>query len=287
MSPYEIMQVITGKAAIKIDRPDFHLDGGNLLRLTDGRLLTTKDLFLANRQKEAHLTEALKENFGLRDIVYLESLPGPVIKHVDMFVLPAVGKRILLASYDGANTSNPYLASASEAMKQNKDTLTRLGYEVVDVPALPPAYDANRVYYPTNLNALSLRKGDGAFLVLVPFYPQFDPYLQFNGYKMSWSYLQLFNIWSATCSPRTVYAYSVGQPWNVWDAMPWAGPGLSQYMGELTQWPGPSCSNWNLNHDVGEWMVIPIDVNVLNSWVNGTSPNYGISVVANTWLRSL
>jgi agmatine/peptidylarginine deiminase len=202
VSPFEIVQTVTGSDEVKIDRPDLYLEGGNLIRLSDGRLLTTKDLFLRNRGKENELTAEIKQAYGVRDIVYLDSLPGPVIKHVDMFLLPATGKRILLASYSGIPLPVPdprqvgdltfygpeenltaLTEAAAKAMERNKRTLQRLGYEVIDVPALPPARCKEGVYYPTILNALTLRGADDKLSILTPYYPQRDVYQQLAAHK--------------------------------------------------------------------------------------------------------
>jgi agmatine/peptidylarginine deiminase len=193
-APYEMMQAVTGRADITVQRPDLFLDGGNLLRLSDGRLLSSKDLFLRNHGKENGLNAQLKKYFDVREVHYLEPLPGPVIKHVDMFLLPAVGKRMLLASYeDEPSTEGPKVNGTSHArvltelaaaaMKKNKTKLTKLGYEVIDVPALPPVVSGNLVYYPTLLNALTLRTKAG-YAVLVPYYPNLDQYVQFAAYKV-------------------------------------------------------------------------------------------------------
>ena len=66
----------------------------------------------------------------------------------------------------------------------NKATLEALKYEVIEVPALPPEINLNQTYYPTLLNALTLRTTDGRFLILAPYYPQLDQYVQFNAYKI-------------------------------------------------------------------------------------------------------
>jgi agmatine/peptidylarginine deiminase len=173
-SPFEIMQAVTGSAEISVERPELYLDGGNLLRLTDGRLITTKELFLRNRDKENVLTDQLKKHFSVKDVVYLDPLPGKVIRHVDMFLLPAAGKRVWLASYEGM---------AAEAMQKNKARLVQLGYQVIDVPSLPPQVQNNKDYYPTLLNALTLRTKSGGYAILVPYYPQLDPYVQFAAHK--------------------------------------------------------------------------------------------------------
>jgi agmatine/peptidylarginine deiminase len=194
-SPYEMMQVVTDRPEIDIQRPKLFLDGGNLIRLTDGRLISTKELYLRNPGKEKDLVKHLKQHFQLKDLVFLDPLPGPVIKHADMFVLPAAGKRILLASYEPATRSlgTPFDPHAEELdllteeagklMKKNKAVLEKQGYEVIEVPSFPPQIANNQVYYPTLLNGLSLQTRTGEFVVLVPYYPALDPYVQLAAHK--------------------------------------------------------------------------------------------------------
>lgn len=196
-SPYEMMQAVTDRAAIQVERPDLYLEGGNLLRLADGHLITTKELILRNRKKENGFTDQMKKYFAVQEVVYLDALPGPVIRHVDMFLLPATGKRVLLASYDPSQFSpSPRIRVltelAAQAMKKNKARLEKLGYEVIEVPSLPPVETSlygmqlaptTMIYYPTLLNALTLRTDKGGFAVLVPYYPFLDQYAQFAAYK--------------------------------------------------------------------------------------------------------
>ena len=154
--------------------PDFHyqtspiaLDGGNLLKLEDGRCLTTRVLLTRNKDQSVNLDSELEKLADCKSVTYLDPLPGPVTEHIDMFALPVGGKRILLASYDLAK---PFAAeywpqlspgerdlamNAALAMESDADQLTRLGYEVLPVPSPFPRIPANgHVYYPTVLNAL-------------------------------------------------------------------------------------------------------------------------------------
>ena len=94
--------------------PDFNyksspvaIDGGNLFKLEDGRCLTTRVLLSRNKDQNVNLDQELEKIGGCKSVTYLEPLPGPVIEHIDMFALPAGGKRILLASYD---LSKPFAA---------------------------------------------------------------------------------------------------------------------------------------------------------------------------------
>ncbi len=178
--------------------PDFHyqtspiaLDGGNLLKLEDGRCLTTRVLLTRNKDQSLNLDSELEKLADCKSVTYLDPLPGPVTEHIDMFALPVGGKRILLASYDLAK---PFAAeywpqlspgerdlamNAALAMESDADQLTRLGYEVLPVPSPFPRIPANgHVYYPTVLNALVREAASGARQVLVPSYKNYEPDIQ-------------------------------------------------------------------------------------------------------------
>jgi agmatine/peptidylarginine deiminase len=178
--------------------PDFNykssgvaVDGGNLLKLEDGRCLTTRMLLSRNKDQNINLDQELEKIGGCKGVTYLDPLPGPVIEHVDMFALPAGGKRILLASYD---LSTPFAAeywsklsnaerdlalNADLTMELDAERLRRLGYEVVTVPSPFPRVPANgHIYYPTVLNALVRMGADGARQVLVPVYKDYEPDIQ-------------------------------------------------------------------------------------------------------------
>jgi agmatine/peptidylarginine deiminase len=167
------------------------LDGGNLFKLEDGRCLTTRSLRSRNKDQNTNVDQELEKIGGCKNVTYLDSLPGPVIEHIDMFALPVGGKRILLASYD---LSKPFAAeywsklsdaqrdlalNAGLAMEANAERLRRLGYEVVPVPSPFPRIPANgHTYYPTVLNALVRAGADGYRQVLVPSYKDYESDIQ-------------------------------------------------------------------------------------------------------------
>jgi agmatine/peptidylarginine deiminase len=178
--------------------PDFHftnsplaLDGGNLFRLDDGRCLTTRALLSRNKDQNLNVDQELAKTAGCQSVIYLEPLPGGVIEHVDMFLLPVGGKRLLLASYD---LSNPFAAEywsqlsdaerdlalhASLAMQANAERLRQLGYDVILVPSpFPQIPSGGHSFYPAVLNALVLHTADGAAHLLVPSFDNFESDIQ-------------------------------------------------------------------------------------------------------------
>lgn len=190
-SAFDIADAVLAAPDFAYKNSQLALDGGNLFKLDDGRCLTTRVLLSRNKDQNISVDDELTTIGGCKTITYLDPLPGPVIEHVDMFALPARGKRILLASYDLANPlAAEYWSKLSEAerdlalnadlaMKLDADRLRRLGYEVVPVPSPFPIVPANgHIYYPSVLNALVRMSEDGSREVLVPSFKNYEADMQ-------------------------------------------------------------------------------------------------------------
>lgn len=190
-SAYDVADAVLATPDFNYKTSPIALDGGNLLKLDDGRCLTTRVLLTRNKDQIINLDQELEKLAGCKNVTYLEPLPGPVTEHIDMFALPVGGKRILLASYD---LSKPFAAeywsqlnsderdlamNAALAMASDAAQLTRLGYEVIPVPSPFPRVPANgHVYYPTVLNALVREAAGGERQVLVPSYNDYETDIQ-------------------------------------------------------------------------------------------------------------
>jgi agmatine/peptidylarginine deiminase len=190
-SAFDIADAVLATPDFSYKSSPLALDGGNLLKLEDGRCLATRVLLSRNKDQKIDVDQELQRIGGCKEVTYLEPLPGPVIEHVDLFVLPVGGKRILLASYD---LSKPFAAeywsklssaerdlamNADLAMKLNAERLTRLGYEVIPVPSPFPKIPANgHTYYPSMLNALVRTGADGQRQILAPSYKDHETDIQ-------------------------------------------------------------------------------------------------------------
>ncbi|MGB2620748.1 MAG: agmatine deiminase family protein [Candidatus Acidiferrum sp.] len=190
-SAYDIADAVLATPDFDYTSSPVALDGGNLFKLDDGRCLTTRVLLSRNKDQNFNLDQELEKSGGCKEVTYLEPLPGDVIEHIDMFALPVGGKRILLASYD---LSNPFASeywsklsdaerdlamNAGLAMEADAEQLTRLGYEVVNVPSPFPRIPANgHTYYPSVLNALVRTSTDGFKEILVPSYKDYETDVQ-------------------------------------------------------------------------------------------------------------
>jgi agmatine/peptidylarginine deiminase len=190
-SAFDIADAVLANPDFSYKSSALALDGGNLLKLEDGRCLTTRVLLFRNKDQNINVDQELEKTGGCKEVTYLDPLPGPVIEHVDLFVLPVGGKRILLASYD---LSKPFAAEywsklssaerdlatdAELAMELDGERLRRLGYEVVPVASPFPIVPANgHTYYPSMLNALVRDGTDGYREILVPSYTDYETDLQ-------------------------------------------------------------------------------------------------------------
>lgn len=110
------------------------VDGGNLV--TDGRgtCFTTEDLEVEGIPREV-IGRHLERWAGCTQLVWLESLEGSGAPHADMFLTPAPGKTLLLASFE------PEEDPVNHAiMLRNRRKLQQLGqWRLVDLPVPPPA----------------------------------------------------------------------------------------------------------------------------------------------------
>jgi large repetitive protein len=95
--------------------------------------------------------------------------------------------------------------------------------------------------------------------------------------------LSVFNSWSYSCSPRTVYVYPVTSSWAVSGNKSWPGPATGAAVARLsfaTGWvpqgsaTSPCPSRWE-GFDLGQ-----AGNNLLNGWTHGTIANNGLALGA-------
>ena len=190
-SAFDIADAVLVNPRFHYEKSGIALDGGNLIKLEDGRCLTTRELRSRNQDQDANLDQDLEKLAGCKGVTFLDPLPGPVIEHVDMFILPAGGKRILLASYDLtkpfaqeywnklSDSERELAMNAGLAMELDAERLRQLGYEVVTVPSPFPRILANgHTYYPAMLNALVRIGAGGRSQLLVPSYQDYESDIQ-------------------------------------------------------------------------------------------------------------
>jgi agmatine/peptidylarginine deiminase len=189
-SPFFLAQAAFRNPAFHVVATGITIDGGNLMRLGPATCATTSDVMAANKAN-VDLGQVLRTTYGCSTTVYLSPLPGPVIKHIDMFLLPVDAHRVLLASYepkenvlsrhwrDADGGLRNLTMEAALAMDRNAKILSDYGFEVVRVPApLPRADPQFGTYYPTNLNALVRVDLQRKAHVLVPTYEDYEEDVQ-------------------------------------------------------------------------------------------------------------
>jgi agmatine/peptidylarginine deiminase len=190
-SAYDIAQAVLKNPRFEYVSSGAFVDGGNLMRLGDGRCLTTRTLLSRNKDQNPGVDQELVAKGPCSQVIYLEPLPGPVIEHVDMFILPAGPKKVLLASFDLrqsyverywadlAPEEKVLAGEAAVAMRTNARRLREAGYEVIEAPSPLPRDDGEGgVYFPTVLNALVRSNAAGKTQVLAPVYGGYEEDVQ-------------------------------------------------------------------------------------------------------------
>ena len=95
--------------------------------------------------------------------------------------------------------------------------------------------------------------------------------------------LQLFNSWSYSCNPRTVYVYPVTSSWSVTGSKSWPGPSTGAAIGRRSFATGWVPLGSTVSPCPASWEPFDLDqagTNLVNGWVQGTVANDGLAVGA-------
>jgi agmatine/peptidylarginine deiminase len=90
---------LCGELKIPTFRPPLVLSGGNFTT-NKNVCFTSTETIVENGGNQFHVDILFKRYFGCKKVVYLEPLPGPTTKHIDMFFRVADKKTYLLANYE-------------------------------------------------------------------------------------------------------------------------------------------------------------------------------------------
>jgi len=105
------------------------LDGGDLLTDGQGTAFTSRETLLKNGADRANLERIFARCFGCSRVVVLESLPGPVARHIDLFVKIADERTVLVGQYGPGDQLAPPLnllqRQAHQALERNALLLRR------------------------------------------------------------------------------------------------------------------------------------------------------------------
>ncbi len=101
----------------------------------------------------------------------------------------------------------------------------------------------------------------------------------YGGASISGVWLQLRDVWAASCSATAFGVSPVTTPWTPSGVTAYPGPLFGSSIGSLTASPGGACSNTSLNPANGVTMVVPLTTATFQSWASGGA-NYGLAVTA-------
>jgi agmatine/peptidylarginine deiminase len=86
--------------AVRIARPPAQIWGGDVTTDGMGNVFVSTETLIMHGGKRAELDEILRDYYGANGVIYLEPLPGPTVKHLDMFFKVVDAGTFFLASYD-------------------------------------------------------------------------------------------------------------------------------------------------------------------------------------------
>jgi agmatine/peptidylarginine deiminase len=88
------------KREVSISRPPAQVWGGDVTTDGRGNLFVSSESLTMHGGKQAELEAVLRDYYGAKTITYLEPLPGPTVKHLDMFFKVVDENTFMIASYD-------------------------------------------------------------------------------------------------------------------------------------------------------------------------------------------
>ncbi|MEV6547817.1 LamG-like jellyroll fold domain-containing protein [Streptomyces sp. NPDC051597] len=115
-----------------------------------------------------------------------------------------------------------------------------------------------------------------------------NSFLQFSslgttlaGQKVTAATLNVYAIWSATCTAEPFNVHPVTKAWTPSTVTSYPGPTYGAAIGSATPAPGASCSNSSGSTSVGVKMPVPLNTSWFNT-VAGGGANYGLAMTAIT-----
>lgn len=115
-----------------------------------------------------------------------------------------------------------------------------------------------------------------------------NSFLQFSslgttlqGQKVSAATLNVYALWSATCTAQSFSVHPVTQSWTPSGVTSYPGPAYGTAIGSATPAPGASCSNTDGGTDVGVKMPVTLSTSWFTQVATGGA-NYGLALTAPT-----
>lgn len=131
-------------APVRLSRPPAQVWGGDIATDGQGNVFVSTETLTMHGGKQAELDAILRDYYGAASVVYLEPLPGPTVKHLDMFFKVVDADTFFLASYDhedeahaGAGEYARYLQAEIKAVLARNEARLRKAFPgrgVVHVP---------------------------------------------------------------------------------------------------------------------------------------------------------
>ncbi|MEZ6189829.1 MAG: agmatine deiminase family protein [Phycisphaerales bacterium] len=141
LAQYLRQQVAAGP--VQLSRPPAQIWGGDIETDGRGNVFVSTETLTMHGGKQAELETILRDYYGAKRVVYLEPLPGPTVKHLDMFFKVMDADTFFLASYDheeagvGAGEYARYLHGEIKAVLARDEARLREafpGRKVVHIP---------------------------------------------------------------------------------------------------------------------------------------------------------
>jgi agmatine/peptidylarginine deiminase len=117
--------------------PGFVLNGGDLYADGQGRVFTTNETLHLNAGDRDYVEGIFKQYCGVREVVFLRPLPGPVVKHLDMFFKLVAPSVCLLGEYEDVKGDDEIACLQREArqvLDENAELLAGKGMKVIRTP---------------------------------------------------------------------------------------------------------------------------------------------------------
>lgn len=111
---------------LNVVRPPIALDGGDFFTDGNGLGFTSTATLQLNGGSQEQLNQVFKEYFGVKDVVYLNPLPGHTVQHIDMFFKVVSPEILLLGKFDDNGRDAQDVALQAEARRVLSYNLTVL-----------------------------------------------------------------------------------------------------------------------------------------------------------------
>lgn len=103
-----------------------------------------------------------------------------------------------------------------------------------------------------------------------------------SGVTVTKASLHLFDTWASTCTAERFDVALVTSAWTPTGVTTYPGPSKGASIGNLTVSVPHACANNASDRSVGDWVEVPLTTASIQGWVNGTTPDYGLAVYADT-----